>query len=395
MLAGSFELSVVMAAPVRPGNVPALAEWYFDSREWVLCARDAQGELHGPLRAYREDGTASLELEYLHGRREGPFRRFHGSGKLAQRGRYFDDVPDGLLSVYSDGESAHTIRECCILDAARVMRQEFRRGQLLAESFYDAQGELLPSAEGAFGARGWPQPLRERESDLLGIAFAFWPSSEVLPAAASELPVEVEQPLSVLRDAIQRAALRLHSLRLQLLARGAQHLPPDTSALAERAPPLRRFTFTTLVGEGASSVEVDVEVDETLPIARGVEELWIRAHLEWTLLSTLCWAAGSPQIELPERILARAELYAALLHASGRVGALSGHELEPNREVHFHDQDETVLPASALELLASHYGEIRAALLFAMDPECQSPWQDDLGRLKTLDRACLLGARNG
>lgn len=391
MLAPSSELAGVVPAPIRPGNVPAQAEWYFDSREWVLCARDAQGELHGALRAYREDGSPSLEFEYLHGKRQGPFRRFYRSGKLAQKGRYFDDVPDGLLSVYSDGDSAHTIRECCILDAARVMKQEYRRGQLLAESFYDGRGELLPCAEGAFGADGWPQPLRERELDPLLSAFAFWPAIEVLPAATPEQPVVVEQSLSALREAIQRAALRLHLMRVELIARGATHLPPDVSALAERAPLLRRYTFTTVDGEGSLSVEVD----ETLSVAGSLVDLQVRAQLEWTLLSSLCWAAGSSQVELPEQITVRPELYAALLHASQRIEALSGHELAPDEAAHFHGLNERFLPASALELLASHYCELRAALLFDTDPECQSPWQDDLGRLSPWDRACLRGARSG
>jgi hypothetical protein len=381
--------------PARPCNVPDLAEWHFDSGEWVLCALDAQAELHGSLRAYRSDGTPSLEYEYRHGKRHGPFRRFHVSGQLARSGRYLDDVPDGLLCVYSDGESAYSIRECCIVEAARVMKQEYRRGQLLAESLYGSQGELLPDPEGAFGAPGWPQPLREREPDALLVGYGFWPASEALPSAASQEQVVVEQALAALREAVQRAALRVSRIRAELLASGAPQTPPDVSALAEGAPPLRSFVFSALDAEGATVVQVD----ETLPAVDGLAALTARAQLEWTLLCTLCWAAGSSQVELPERITPRAELYAALLHASQREAALSGDELAPESGSHFHGLDETLLPASALEQLAAHYREIRAALLFATDPECQSPWQDDLGRLgvgaSPSDRASLLGGRSG
>ncbi|MES1173231.1 MAG: hypothetical protein ABUL62_02800 [Myxococcales bacterium] len=353
--------------PARPSHVSALAEWFFDSGEWVLCARDAQGELHGSLRAHRGDGTPSLEFEYRHGKRHGPFRRFYASGQLAQSGRYLDDAPDGLLCVYSDGESACTIRECCIVDAARVMKQEYRRGQLLAESFYDAQGALLRDPEGAFGAPGWPQPLREREADAASLEYAFWPANEVLPEVTSDEPVVVEQSLVALRAAIRRAALRVQMFRSESIAKGAKQAPPDVSALAAGAPPLRQFTFRA---SDAAEPAV-VQVDETLS----------PKHAEWTLLCTLCWAAGSSSVELPERIAPRPELYAALVHATRRIAALSGHELEPDRGPHFHGLDETRLPATALEQLAEHYREIRAALLFATDPECQSPWQDDLGRL--------------
>jgi len=373
------ELRELSPSPVRPSNVSAEAEWQFDSREWVLCSRDAQGELHGSLRAHRGDGTPSLEFEYRHGKRHGPFRRFHGSGKLAQAGRYLDDVPDGLLCVYSEGESAYTIRECCIVEAARLMKQEYRRGQLLAESFYDVLGELLPDAEGAFGANGWPQPLRERESDAQLLEYVFWPTSEALPDASSEERVVVEQPLGALQEAIQRAAQRIQLLRAELLVSGARPLPPDLSALAEGAPPLRRFTFDVFDEEHATSVQVD----ETVPAVHGSTALSAQARLEFTLLSTLCWAAGSSQIELPQRLAPRPELFAALLHASQRAAALSGHEPVLDARAHFHGLDETLLPASALERLAEHYREIRAALLFATDPECQSPWQDDLGRLSS------------
>lgn len=372
MLSQARELD---SLPPRPSNVPAQAEWYFDSREWVRCARDAQGELHGALRAYRDDGAASLEFEYRHGQRHGPFRRFHASGRLAQAGRYFHDVPDGLLCAYSDGEAAHTIRPCCILESARVMKQEYRRGELLAESFYDARGELLPDAEGAFGARGFAQPLRERESDPLHGEYGFWPASEAFAHVAPEERVAVEQPLAAVRAAVQRAARRVSLLRGELLDQGADFAPPDVSALLGDAPPLRRFSFA-IEGDDATRVQVD----EALPPLHGVAALSAQARLEWTQLCWLCWAAGSSRVELPERLAPRPELYSALLHASQRQAALTGHELAPDSRPHFHGLDEMRLPATALEYLGQHYREVRAALLFASDPECQSPWQDDLGR---------------
>jgi hypothetical protein len=280
-----------------------------------------------------------------------------------------------LLCVYSEGDSAYTIRECCIPVAARRMLQEYRRGQLLAESCYAADGRLLPDDDGAPGASGWPQPLREREADALRGEYDFWPARELLPTVTADERVVVEQPLLVLRAAIQRAAQRVSLLRAELRAVGAL-APPDVSALlGEVAPSLRRFSFST---EGVAAISVSV--DEALPPLLERTALIARARLEWTLLCWLCWAAGSSRVELPERLAPRPELYAALVHASARQAVLSGHDLRPEQRGHFHGLDETLLPASALEHLAAHYREMRAALLFASDPECQSPWQDDLGR---------------
>ena len=364
------------ARVARPSSVPPRARWFFDAREWLLCERDDNGDLHGSVRSYRSDGTPWLEYEYRHGRRHGAFRRFHASGALAQVGRFFDDLLDGLLTVYSDGSDTYSIRECCIPPGARVMKQEHRRGQLLAESFYDADGVQLFEAhlEPHDGASAWPEPLREREEDVLRGVFDFWSSREQLWASDPDA-VRVEQPLSALCHAIRCAALRSQAFRVVLLSRAAHLAPPDLSDLVgSELVPLRRFSF---YGED----EQLVHVDETVAL-EGLTtlELALRARIEWSALCWLCWAAGLDSVALPTRLEARPELYSALTVASERQAALSGSELRVDSEPHFHGLDETVLPASALAHLAEHYREMRAVLLFASDPECQSPWQADLGR---------------
>ena len=359
----------------RPSQVPADAEWLFDTEEWLVCARDARGELHGSLRSYRADGTASIEYEYRHGKRHGPFRRFHPSGELARHGRYFDDLLDGLLVVLSDGDDPFSIRECCIPAGARVMKQEHRRGQLLAESFYDARGNrvLEPGAD----ASTWPEPLRDREEDLLAAEYAFWPAREPLFTPETEEEVRVEQSTVSLCDAIGRAAQRLMSVRGELMRQGLAPLPPDLSWLTDgAAATLRRFAFDT--DEEEPSL---VQVDETLSVTGlDARALRLRARLEWTTLCWLCWAAGLDRVALPTRIQPRPELYAALLVSSARQAALTGPELAPDADPHFHRLNETLLPAAALAHLADQYREARAALLFVSDPTCRTPWQDDLGR---------------
>ncbi|MEI9942066.1 MAG: hypothetical protein WDO69_33040 [Pseudomonadota bacterium] len=362
---------------LRPSNVPLNARWFFDSEEWLFCERDADGELHGSVRTYREDGTPWLEFEFRHGKRHGPFRRFYASGHVAQAGRYFDDLLDGLLVVRSDGENTYSIRPCCIPEAARVMKQEHRRGQLLAEIFEDEQGQRLADAEGVPGANGWPEPLREREDDVLAFGFDFWPGRESFAGASEADQASVEQSLPAVRQAIQRSAQRLLAFRRELLNRGVSLVPPDISRLiADFGLSLRRFSFETEYDDG----KVTVSVDETPVLSGSTRELCTRARLEWTALCWLCWAVGLDQIALPERLESHEDLYAALVSASERQAGLTGHDLKPSAAPHFHGLDETRLPASALAHLADHYREIRAVLLFLSDAECQSPWQDDLGR---------------
>jgi hypothetical protein len=148
---------------------------------------------------------------------------------------------------------------------------------------------------------------------------------------------------------------------------------PDVSRLLEdERPPLRQFE-QRLEGEV-------IRVDETLPVD-GAPRFWLeRGSLAWSSLCWLCWATGVDGIELPRRVRTRPELQAALELCTQRSQALTGFEPRADAAAHFHELDETVLPASALALLAQHYREARAMLLFACDPECVSPWQDDLGR---------------
>ncbi|HEY3253065.1 MAG TPA: hypothetical protein VGJ91_03920 [Polyangiaceae bacterium] len=364
----------------RPSNVPHNARWFFDSQEWLFCERDEEGELHGSVRTFREDGTPWLEFEYRHGKRHGPFRRFYASGQVAQTGRYFDDLLDGLLVVRSDAENTYSIRECCIPAAARTMKQEHRRGHLLAESFEDEQGQRLVDQEGGPGASDFPEPLREREDDVLRFGYDFWPAREAISAlreADESNQASVEQPLRAVREAILRSAQRFLALRRALLERSVAPVPPDISADFLVAPlPLRRYSFDAESADG----KVAVHVDELPSESKSTRELCQRARLEWTALCWLCWAVGLDQVALPQRIESRPELYAALVAASERQARLSGHDLQPSAAPHFHGLDETRLPASALAHLADHYREIRAVLLFLCDAECQSPWQDDLGR---------------
>jgi len=129
-------------------------------------------------------------------------------------------------------------------------------------------------------------------------------------------------------------------------------------------------------------------VNETLPGAAATRDLRAQLRIEWTALCWLCWAVGLDRVGLPTRIDSRPKLHAALLWASARQAALTGHELKPSARDHFHGLDETRLPASALAHLAAHYREIRAVLLFASDAECQSLWQDDLGREPNAPEVC-------
>jgi hypothetical protein len=156
---------------LRPAHLPAEAVWQFDAGEWVVCPRNAQGEYHGKLRSYRADGTPSVECEFVDGRRHGAFRVFHPSGSVAREGRYVEDRPDGVLLVRTDGErELHVLRECCVPDGARVLRQEYGNGALELEAFFDRDGrQLMPD-----GALCPERPLGVGESAIFDVTAREW-----------------------------------------------------------------------------------------------------------------------------------------------------------------------------------------------------------------------------
>lgn len=352
--------------PDRAPGVPASAVWDFESQAWVLGRRDERGELHGLVRFFSDQGKLVLEQELRHGQRHGAFRRFHGSGELAQAGRYFRGALDGLSLSHSEGDDEDSIRDCCVPHGARLLRQEFRHGAPLAESFHAADGSLI-------SLEGERYELREREDDVLLMHYGFWPSYEMLPGEVEQVAC-VAQPFDALRDAIIRAAQRVSAYRAELLISAPALAPPDVSRLTTDLP-LRQLCFAVAGSEQPVVVDERPNLTNLTP-----RELALGARVEWSALCWLCWAAGLERIALPEHLTSRPELSAALLHASARIAALIGPEPALDSSGHFHGLDETHLPASALAHLAEHYVEIRAVLLFASDPECVSAWQDDLGR---------------
>jgi hypothetical protein len=173
----------------RPAGVPTEAEWRFEVDEWVSCPRNAAGEYHGTIRSFRADGTPSAEYEFVDGRRHGAFRTFHPSGALAREGRYAEDRLDGWLVVHTDGEGRlHTLRECCVPEGARLLRQEYASGALGVEAFFDRDGrQLMPDGawcparppgveEGAsfdVVAREWAVSARRAGAQREGVARRF------------------------------------------------------------------------------------------------------------------------------------------------------------------------------------------------------------------------------
>jgi hypothetical protein len=221
--------------------------------------------------------------------------------------------------------------------------------------------------------------------------FDYWPAKTELGSDVSpDLPTGTDQPVLHLRQALSKAATRLSSVRraIEAVAGEAEHefeLPPDVSAWFHEEPTtLESYTFDA---EGDT-----VEVQEPLDL-RGysLTELMLQARIEWT---TLCWLhfatgasfEGFAARELPSAVTPRADYGAALTRAfqdlyrvadqvqTGGIRSLR----QGLPDCTWEGRKITDLSRGLVVQAFLEYRERRAALYFAGDGTCRSPWQDDL-----------------
>jgi hypothetical protein len=75
---------------------------------------------------------------------DGPFETLHPSGEVAQRGRYANGKYDGTLSRFASSvPGGEPLRSCCVPPGATELREEYKAGRLLRETFFDRHGRPL------------------------------------------------------------------------------------------------------------------------------------------------------------------------------------------------------------------------------------------------------------
>ena len=230
--------------------------------------------------------------------------------------------------------------------------------------------------------------------DFAGVLFEpfrFTPGELDLPPDVFEdLPDRPEQPLSAVNVAIAKSALRLGELRAALQRLyvasnfDAAALPPDLSHLTEG--------LTVELGQWQFEIEeegktVPITVDERLTLdTQSAVALLSRARVEWTALCFLCWGAGMTEIGQPQAINAPASFNQALGQAAQRYwrcqDQMQTSGLRARRQgvpgFQWRQFEISALSGPILQLAMNEYLEQRAILFWLADPECQSPWQDDL-----------------
>jgi antitoxin component YwqK of YwqJK toxin-antitoxin module len=133
-------------APERPSGVPATGAWNAEVEKWEVCARDASGEREGERLLYRGDGSLYSRSRFAGGVPEGPFAVYHPNGDVAREGRYIGGQLDGVISCYASRVAGgEHLRACCVPREAARLDIRYRRGEMLLEVFYDAEGRAILS----------------------------------------------------------------------------------------------------------------------------------------------------------------------------------------------------------------------------------------------------------
>ncbi len=230
--------------------------------------------------------------------------------------------------------------------------------------------------------------------------FDFWPARARFDSLLTDLPEEPCQPLSKVREAIQKCATRLQLVR-GLISEQVPSAPawqlPDLSVLLPRGPAtLERRVFEItfddeeLAANGndqqAEAIE-RVQVDETLDLTGlDVASLMRRARADWNALTWLCWSVGLDRVALPESMSPPANFAEAVGMAIERhwrsrdklttaglramTKGLRGFEWE--------GMEIDAMPAFLAEIVAQEYTDLRAVFFFLCDDRQESPWQDNL-----------------
>ena len=73
----------------------------------------------------------------------GPVSTFHPDGQLASRAEYVDGKLEGVLFRFAPNGAGEPLRPCCVPPGASELRAEYRHGELLHETFFDAEGRAL------------------------------------------------------------------------------------------------------------------------------------------------------------------------------------------------------------------------------------------------------------
>lgn len=112
---------------MRPDSVPPSATWCDEDSEWVLGAKNSDGEYEGEVRYWRPDGTLVCIVGMVAGQYDGECRRFHENGEVSLIANYAAGVLEGMRTwLACDAPTTENMH-------ARGMSLEIRR----AEIFYE------------------------------------------------------------------------------------------------------------------------------------------------------------------------------------------------------------------------------------------------------------------
>jgi hypothetical protein len=239
-------------------------------------------------------------------------------------------------------------------------------------------------------ARVAADELRERseeQADFLSAylnglfpVFDFWPGQDAITSI--ELEVEAKAPVRTLadfRNAIQKAALRVRSLRALL----TNLVPDDTTWLPPPVDAVLARSKVTL----AEAEEVEVEEWQT----KSIPQLMRKLRNEWARLTWLCWLAGLEQVASPTATskprspsvvrLAmgmREHLFTLRGQEQAIEDGFEEADLENARLVATLPWNGTTLdelhPANASELALPEAQTVSEVLAWAADPEVASPF---------------------
>jgi antitoxin component YwqK of YwqJK toxin-antitoxin module len=129
--------------PARHPNIPKSAVWDAERGEFCECSL-VEGVREGKANYYRPDGSLCCVCEYVGGKSQGPYKRFHQNGEMSQEGAMQNGERHGPCTWQrSTGETTElTVHESFSSDVWSVVTV-FVEGLPYPSRYYNQSGEEI------------------------------------------------------------------------------------------------------------------------------------------------------------------------------------------------------------------------------------------------------------
>ncbi len=132
-----------MTQQQKPNSVPEGAYWDEDDSEWVLGAKNPEGEFVGLVHYYRADGSLCCKTNFVGGTPHGEFQRFHENGEPSRSGVFVEGALHGTNRFVRSTTPTTENFPRGLGDEIWTCDMDYAHGNVVEGRLYDRQGRRV------------------------------------------------------------------------------------------------------------------------------------------------------------------------------------------------------------------------------------------------------------